>query len=421
VLGLSSRKRRNGYIFDFKFWTKKDERYNQLIYDYEKIKRINEENLKNNHAVFAIKDIAENKDLITQEEIIQYLRTFYDFDYNQYIDSKGKHITQDDYNWMIKNMNITWHSNINGDDKPIKVKYGVANNRLNIKAYPTEIDAYKGYDDKYNRFIESALYFGEEVIVIHESMDCRWYLIICRDYVGWVKKGGIKLCSRENFLKYLEESDLVISCGENVYAIYNSKKIKLPLGSVLPVYKEKEQYFECYIPQTDVDISEKEIIIISKKQDVSRGVLELNKKNILELAFKLLEEPYSWGGANKGRDCSAYVRDIFKCFGMILPRNASDQKKLNGAKTLDISKLREDEKLDALNKYAIAFPIFLPGHVMLYLGEENGSGYIIHDSGGFYKEGKLIGGNKIVVTDLDIETSKGVKYIDELDTILLFE
>ncbi|MCM1990984.1 NlpC/P60 family protein [Oceanirhabdus seepicola] len=418
---MSSRKKRNGYIFDFKSWTKKDESYNQIIYDCEKIKKINEENFENSEGVFYIKDLAENMSSITQEEIIKYLRMFYDFDYNQCIDSKGKHITQDDYNSMIKNMNITWHSNIKGETKPTIVKFGVAKTRLKIKSYPTERNAYKNYDDKHNRFVESALYFGDEVIVIHESMDSKWYLIICRDYVGWVKKEGIKLCSRVNFIKYLEESDLVISCDENVYAIMNSKKIKLPLGSSLPIYREKEQYFECYLPQGEGNLSEKEIVILSKKQDIRRGFLKLNKRNILELSFKLLEEPYSWGGENKGRDCSAYVRDVFKCFGIILPRNASEQKKIKGAKILDISKLREDEKLEALNKYAIAFPIFLPGHVMIYLGEENGSGYIIHDSGGFYKEGKLIGGNKIVVTDLDVETSKGLKYLDELDTILLFE
>ena len=418
---MSNRKKRNEYISDFKFWTKKDERFNEILYDYEKIKKINEENFKNNEGVFHIKDLAEKMSSITQEEIIQYLRIFYDFDYNQYIDSKGKHITPDDYNSMIKNMNITWYSNIKGETKPTIVKFGVAKTRLKIKSYPTERNAYKDYDNKHNRFVESALYFGDEVIVIHESMDSKWYLIICRDYVGWVKKDGIKICSKLNFIKYLEESDLVISCGENVYALYNTFKTKLPLGATLPIVREKEQYYECYIPQSEGDLSEKEIVILSKKQDISRGFLKLNKRNILELSFKLLEEPYSWGGENKGRDCSAYVRDVFKCFGLILPRNVSDQKRIKGPKILDISKLREDEKLEALNKYAIAFPIFLLDYVMIYLGEENGSGYIIHDSGGFYKEGKLIGGNKIVVTDLDIETSNSSKYLDELEAILLFE
>ncbi len=418
---MSNRKKGNGDIFDFKFWTKKNERYNDVIYDYEKIKKINEANFKNLQEVFDIKYLAQNMSSITQEDIIQYLRLFYNFDYNKYIDRKGKHITPDDYNSMIKNMNITWYANFKGENKPTIVKFGVAKKRMKIKSYPTERNAYKDYEDKYNRFVESALYFGDEVIVIHESIDSKWYLIICRDYVGWVKKEGIKLCSKDNFIKYLEESDLVISCGENVYTHYNKRKIKLPLGTTLPIYREKEQYYECYLPQTEGNLSEKEIIILSKKQNISRGYLRFNRRNILELSFKLLEEPYSWGGEDNGRDCSAYVRDVFKCFGIILPRNASDQKRIKGAKILDISKLREDEKLEALNKYAIAFPIFLPGHVMIYLGEDNGSGYIIHDSGGFYKERRIIGGNKIVVTDLDIETSKGSKYLDELDTILFFE
>ncbi|WBW94712.1 NlpC/P60 family protein [Oceanirhabdus sp. W0125-5] len=419
---MSSRKKRDGYTFDLKFWTKKYEGLNEEISNYEKIKRINDENFKNQKKIFDICDLAQNMESVTHENIIQYLRMFYDFEYNQYIDSAKKHITINDYNSIIKNMNINWHSNISGDNCPINVKFGVAKSRLNVRAYPTERNAYKDYNDKHNRFVESALYFGDGVIVIHESLDCKWYLVICRDYVGWVKKDGIKLCSKENLIKYLEAEDIVISCGANSNGLYNSRKIELPLGTVLPIYREKDQYYECYIPQLEGKLSEEEIVIVSKKQEVNRGFLKFNKKNILELSFKLLGESYSWGGENKGRDCSAYIRDVYKCFGIVLPRNASDQKSIKGANILDISKLREDEKIAALNKYAIGFPIFLPGHVMIYLGDDDdGSGYIIHDSGGFYKEGREIGGNKIVVTDLEIETSKGVKYLDSIDTILSFE
>jgi cell wall-associated NlpC family hydrolase len=48
-------------------------------------------------------------------------------------------------------------------------------------------------------------------------------------------------------------------------------------------------------------------------------------------AFKMLGEPYAWGGSRMGifgRDCSRFTRDIYATTGLILPRNGSQQQRV---------------------------------------------------------------------------------------------
>jgi cell wall-associated NlpC family hydrolase len=45
-------------------------------------------------------------------------------------------------------------------------------------------------------------------------------------------------------------------------------------------------------------------------------------RNILELAFSRLGDSYGWGNIDGKRDCSAYIKDIYRCFGFELPRNS---------------------------------------------------------------------------------------------------
>jgi cell wall-associated NlpC family hydrolase len=45
----------------------------------------------------------------------------------------------------------------------------------------------------------------------------------------------------------------------------------------------------------------------------------LTRRALLTEAFALLDEPYGWGGAGGGRDCSQFLLDVFAKFGIELP------------------------------------------------------------------------------------------------------
>ena len=53
--------------------------------------------------------------------------------------------------------------------------------------------------------------------------------------------------------------------------------------------------------------------------------LPLTRANLLRQSFKFLGERYGWGHAYNARDCSGFVSEVYRSFGVQLPRNTRDQ------------------------------------------------------------------------------------------------
>jgi hypothetical protein len=125
------------------------------------------------------------------------------------------------------------------------------------------------------------------------------------------------------------------------------------------------------------------------------GYLPYNIANIIIQSFEFHGEIYGWGGMNNARDCSAMIMDIYRTFGIKLPRNSSQQG--NNSYGMFFSP----------KELAPGMPIYMPGHAMIYLGEYQGEHYVIHNFSGFYNTNKEF--QKIMrtlVTPLSIRNSK---------------
>lgn len=111
--------------------------------------------------------------------------------------------------------------------------------------------------------------------------------------------------------------------------------------------------------------------------------------------------------------------DIYRCFGIKLPRNTQDQ----GAKSLGIGHdLKHigtlEEKLEILGEIPALTVLYMPGHTMLYLGENQGEHYIIHQFAGYYDESngalEYIPMMKTAITTVTIKTSSGKTYLENI-------
>jgi cell wall-associated NlpC family hydrolase len=83
------------------------------------------------------------------------------------------------------------------------------------------------------------------------------------------------------------------------------------------------------------------------------------------------------------------VSDVYRSFGVQLPRNTRDQAvspALNRITFTDADDL--EHRLGVLRKLEVGDLVYIPGHVMMVIGHDNGMPYVIHDTTGIsYRNG----------------------------------
>ncbi len=126
------------------------------------------------------------------------------------------------------------------------------------------------------------------------------------------------------------------------------------------------------------------------------------------------------GGLNNTRDCSAFIMDIYRSFGLKLSRNTQDQ----GAKSLGIGyDLKHigtlEEKLEFLEEIPAVTVLYMPGHTMLYLGKRRGRTLYTpsvcrllwgENNGSL----EYISMMKTALTPITIKTSSGKTYLENI-------
>ena len=161
---------------------------------------------------------------------------------------------------------------------------------------------------------------------------------------------------------------------------------------------------------------------------VERGWLPFTRRNVLRLAFSELGQGYGWGETNGLTDCSRLLLDTFRPFGIQLGRHSSEQAR-SGTSTIDLKGLQPSQKRKVVrdgSRKGIVF-LYMPGHIMLYLGEYEGKDYAlsaIHsfrircDDGSGDTDARLA---KVAVSDLlvGLGTGKG-SFLDRLERIAVF-
>jgi cell wall-associated NlpC family hydrolase len=109
----------------------------------------------------------------------------------------------------------------------------------------------------------------------------------------------------------------------------------------------------------------------------------LTRRALLQEAFATLNKPYGLGGTEGGLDCSGLVLDLFESFDLALTRYSGWQAE-GGNYHVDLRQVAPDEKLrrlDAAAKSGVVL-LYLPGHIMLYLGRsQSGTPLALHALG----------------------------------------
>jgi hypothetical protein len=235
----------------------------------------------------------------------------------------------------------------------------------------------KGYP--FDNLQESSAPPGTPVLVSHCSRDGKWLLTETSYALGWVPATDVAAVDPE-FMRSWESGRYAVITRDKV-PVLDEKGIlrfRAPLGAVFP--KAGEDARDTWILTAVRDGRGNALL---KRGRVPKGAaadkpLPLTPRRAAKLAAELIGEPYGWGGLDGKRDCSALVRDLFAPFGLWLPRNSREQ--AEAGRFISFRGLPPAEKEALIVSRGVPWRtlLWMPGHIMLYIGVHRGQPLIFH-------------------------------------------
>ncbi len=343
-------------------------------------------------------------------EKIKNLIQEYEFDSDLYVN--GKQLTSG------KIAALTADCNLAAVAEETKVKYGIVAQRTNLRSLPTGLKAFsEPGDNEFDVWQETAVDPAEPVIILHFSKGKEYVYIQMRNYRGWLPAKAVALADRDTWLKYVFPGKFAIVTGKLLRLNENNAKWAFQMGSRIPTEGKR-----LLLPARDANGNLKIVKSSVSYGDVLHdGYLPYTTNNLIKQAFRFLGNPYGWGGLQESVDCSSFLADVYRTVGVELPRNADEQEEAYTGTAMDFSAYGGNEKLNLVNNLPIGSALFMPNHVMLYLGSKKDRPYIIHALGSYgartesgeYQRVPIM---KVIVSDLSLKTSRGNSFLEELSS-----
>ena len=352
-----------------------------------------------------------------------------------YLESDEK-ATQADYDIMIENTQ-------NPDAKEEQaVLYGIATERTALRAFPSDIaiwDEVTDTDFDYQYLV--SIRVNEPVIITSKSKDGKFYLAknICCS--GWIPAESVAICKdKEEWISAwdIKNEDALVVFGDKVFTettIIGEKtsELLLTMGTVLELANDIDlsvlidnraayNNYVVWMPIRNEDGSyAKKLTLISEHEDVHVGYLPFTKANIAKVTFSALGNIYGWGGSLNSDDCSGYMRNVYKCFGLELARNTTWQTAMPVGK-VDMKNMPKEERIKFLDALPFGTILYISGHEMMYLGTVDGKYYVISAAGNVVLPGDSSSVQRIrsiVINTLDMRRTNGNTWFDELNTAII--
>lgn len=324
----------------------------------------------------------------------------------------------------------------------VTAQYGLVVQRAALRTFPTAQRVFSSVGNTdIDRFQESALFPGDKVAVVHRSADGAWLFVHSDRYSAWIRAQAVATGEKATVLGYGAHGPYRVITGATAHTAYTPEeprvsRLQLDMGVRLPLLSDwppgqivnGQQAHASWVVQLPVRAADGRLqlvpALLPRSQDSSADYLPLTPRLLLQQAYKFLGERYGWGHDYDTRDCSGFVSEIYRSFGVVLPRNTSAQ---GVSPALDRRAFSEKDR-KAVRERAVAQLqvgdlVYIPGHVMLAIGHVDGRTWVIHDTAG----GSWIGAdgtriqahlNGVSVTPLEpMMASDTVSYIDRITNI----
>ncbi|HEY0334148.1 MAG TPA: SH3 domain-containing protein [Stenotrophomonas sp.] len=322
------------------------------------------------------------------------------------------------------------------------LQYGLVVHRAALRTFPTHERVFSSQDDTdIDRFQESALFPGDAVAVLHESRDGQWLFVASERYNAWIERQYVATGNAGQVFGYGQKTPFRIVTGATAFTTHTPEqpalsRLQLDMGVRVPVLADwpidrpvngQHPYTAHVIelPLRNADGSLSLVpALLPRTEDTAGDYLALTPRNLITQAFKFLGERYGWGHSYDTRDCSGFVSEIYRPFGVLMPRNTSAQAVSPALDRIALGKRDSaTQRIKAVQALQVGDLVYIPGHVMVTLGHENGLTYMIHDTAGggwAGADGKRVSAhlNGVSVTPLEpMLASDTVTYIDRITNI----
>jgi len=334
-------------------------------------------------------------------------------------DDKGRDVTREQLAAFVANAAV--------DAVPDRTpaRYGLVVHRADLRTFPTREHVFSSRNDTdIDRFQESALFPGTPVVIAHTSADGDWYFVVSPLYAAWIEKRYVAEGPRETVFGYGAGTSALVVTGATARTVYNPEEpglsaLQLDMGVRVPVLADwpadkpvnGQHPYTSHVIQLPVRRADGSLdllpALLPKTADVAPDYLPHTSANLLRQSFKFLGERYGWGHRYDSRDCSGFVSEVYRSMGIVLPRNTSAQAVSPALERIGFDAGDSHAKrLAVLRTLQVGDLVYIPGHVMMVIGHDNGTTYTIHDTTGItYRgdDGKVVRAtlNSVAVTPLE--------------------
>jgi hypothetical protein len=301
----------------------------------------------------------------------------------------------------------------------------LARRMISLRCLPTEDGVYeKPGDVAFDVAQCSQVHPGEALRVLAKG-EGWWY--VRTDYAtGWIQPDSLTpRIDMQELQRYLHPDQFVV-VTKDVVAVWSDKaggSLLAParMGTRFPLHARDGNRFLISYPR-DQGIG---VGWIRDADAVSVGFPRFTRQALLRLGFSLLDTPYGWGGLAGHRDCSRFLMDLFQAFGLQLPRNSARQARV-GDPTVDVSRLAEARKVELIERMSrrALLLLYMPGHIMLYLGRDGDQLYGLHLVSGYMVpcprgQETMYRINRTVVTSLELGRGSSRRaFIERIESLV---
>lgn len=310
----------------------------------------------------------------------------------------------------------------------IPIRYGITVRRTDLRTLPMSEGLFDTADDVFfDNLQETAVDPGEPLIILYASGSGKFFYVQMYNYRGWIKAEDTAVTDRTKWLDYVLPQKFLVVTARNLFVHSEGEDVLYQMGSRMLIKAKYSNAFIVLIPRRRADgtfFEDKQFIFVNN-DNVNEGFLPYTRANLIRQSFKFYGACYGWGGLMESEDCSGLVNDVYRVFGIFLPRNSGQQAKTAGVST-SFEGLSYSQR-DALISEAVSAGdvLFMKGHVMIYLGRNNGVHYAIHSLGSHtihYSDGRKEKQRimKIIVSDLSLKTWAGLEHINTFTNTISF-